>query len=101
MSILALGGVLPLLLILACPLMMVLMMFGMHGHGHGHAGRQAPPDEAQPPRQRMTLEELKRERDELNATDRRPRRAGGRPRGGEPRAGDLSAVADRPAHHAR
>lgn len=67
MSILALGGVLPLLLILACPLMMVLMMFGMHGHGHGHAGRQAPPDEAQPPRQRMTLEELKRERDELNA----------------------------------
>lgn len=67
MSILALGGALPLLLILACPLMMVLMMFGMHGHGHGHAGRQAPPDEAQPPRQRMTLEELKRERDELNA----------------------------------
>lgn len=67
MSILALGGVLPLLLILACPLMMILMMFGMHGHGHGHAGHQAPPDEAQPPRQRMTLEELKRERDELNA----------------------------------
>jgi hypothetical protein len=70
MSILAIGGVLPLLLILACPLMMVLMMFGMHGHGHGghgHAGRQAPPDEAQAPRQRMTLEELKRERDELNA----------------------------------
>ena len=71
MSILALGGVLPLLLILACPLMMVLMMFGMHGHGHGHghrhAGHGAPPDEAQPPRRRMTLEELKRERDELNA----------------------------------
>jgi hypothetical protein len=67
MSILAIGGVLPLLLILACPLMMVLMMFGMHGHGHGHGRHRAPSDEAQPPRQRMTLEELKRERDELNA----------------------------------
>lgn len=24
------------LLLLACPLMMVFMMFGMKGHGHGH-----------------------------------------------------------------
>ena len=60
MSVLAASGIagfLPLLLILACPLMMIFMMRGMHG-GHGH-GRQ-------PPREQMTLDELKHTRDELN-----------------------------------
>ena len=60
MSVLAASGIagfLPLLLILACPLMMIFMMRGMHGpQGHG---RQAP-------REQMTLAELKHTRDELN-----------------------------------
>lgn len=49
-------GVLALLFVLACPLMMLFMMRGMHGHGS-----QAHHDSEQ-----MTLEELKRERDALN-----------------------------------
>jgi hypothetical protein len=36
-----LGGVLPFLLALACPLSMVLMM-GSMGRGHDHSGRAAP-----------------------------------------------------------
>ncbi|OBZ09582.1 hypothetical protein A8L34_20065 [Bacillus sp. FJAT-27264] len=33
------------LLLLACPLMMIFMMFGMrggHGHGHGHGSSKQP-----------------------------------------------------------
>ena len=75
MSILAssgLGGFVWLLFVLACPLMMIFMMRGMHGGhghgGHGHAGHHADePAETTPPRETMSLDELKRERDELNA----------------------------------
>ncbi len=72
----ALAGLLPLLLVLACPLAMLFMMRGMHGggHGHGHADRSRPRDgeqqevaDARPSRTTMSLDELKRERDELNA----------------------------------
>jgi hypothetical protein len=55
-----LAGSLWVLLVLACPLMMIFMMRGMHGHG-GHT--QADP---KPPRERMSLDELKHDRDELN-----------------------------------
>jgi hypothetical protein len=58
MSVLAASGIagfLPLLLILACPLMMIFMMRGMRG-GHGR----------RPAREQMTLDELKQTRDELN-----------------------------------
>lgn len=49
-------GLFALLFVLACPLMMLFMMRGMHGHrGQPHqSGEQ------------KTLEELKRERDTLN-----------------------------------
>lgn len=75
MSILAssgLGGFVWLLFVLACPLMMIFMMRGMHGGhghgGHGPAGHHADePAETTPPRAMMSLDELKRERDELNA----------------------------------
>jgi Protein of unknown function (DUF2933) len=63
MTLLAASGLaalLPFLLIVACPLMMIFMMRGLHGHG-GNA--QADP---KPPRERMSLDELKHERDELN-----------------------------------
>ena len=63
MTLLAASGVaalIPLLLVLACPLMMIFMMRGMHGHG-GHAH-----DHEHHSRDRMTLDELKRERDMLN-----------------------------------
>jgi hypothetical protein len=37
-----LGALLPLLFLLACPLMMFFMMKGMHGgEGHQHAGQRA------------------------------------------------------------
>lgn len=36
------GSVLPLLLILACPLMMIFMMKGMSG---GHGGMHGPPED--------------------------------------------------------
>jgi hypothetical protein len=65
-----LGGFGWLLFALACPLMMIFMMRGMHGgHGHGHAGHGAPAEPAETPRPRetMSIDELKRERDELNA----------------------------------
>jgi hypothetical protein len=48
------------MLVLACPLMMILMMRGMHGHGRN---AQADP---QLPRDTMSLDELKQERDKLN-----------------------------------
>lgn len=49
-------GLFALLFVLACPLLMLFMMRGMHGHGS-----QAHHDSG-----RMTLDELKRERDALN-----------------------------------
>ena len=56
------AGWLPLaLLVLACPLMMVFMMRGMHRQD-GDAAHQAE----QPSRAHRSLEELKRERDALN-----------------------------------
>ena len=66
MTVLAASGLatfIPFLFILACPLMMIFMMRGMHGgHSRGRRG------EAQEPkcRDEMTLDELKRERDQLN-----------------------------------
>jgi DUF2933 family protein len=51
----SLAGFLPVLLVLACPLMMVFMMRGMHGGGHAH-GSHSP----------KSLDELKAERDRLN-----------------------------------
>lgn len=73
----ALASLLPVLLLLACPLMMILMMRGMHG-GHGRAGHGASghagchgggDEQGDQPRSRaaMSLDELKQERDELNA----------------------------------
>lgn len=64
MSLLAasgIGSLLPFLLVLACPLMMIFMMKGMHGgKGHGHG-------EAEPkPRAQMSMDELEQSRDELN-----------------------------------
>ena len=64
MTLIAVSGVglvIPLLFVLVCPLMMVVMMRGMHSRGgeHGH-------DESKP-REQMTLDELKEARDELNA----------------------------------
>lgn len=56
-----LAGLLPLLLVLACPLMMIFMMKGMHG-GHGHAHGHPEPKS----REQMSMEELKQARDELN-----------------------------------
>ena len=47
------------LILLACPLMMILMMRGMHGGGQ-HSGTETKP------RERMSLDELKQARDELN-----------------------------------
>lgn len=75
----ALASFLPVLLLLACPLMMIFMMRGMHGgHGHGRAGHGAAgqagchgggDEQGEQPRSRaaMSLDELKQERDELNA----------------------------------
>jgi Protein of unknown function (DUF2933) len=66
MTFLALTGLaalLPILLFLACPLIMVFLMRGMHG-GHGHGSQMRPDQKLR--REQMTLDELKRERDELN-----------------------------------
>jgi Protein of unknown function (DUF2933) len=52
-------GLFALLFVLACPLMMILMMRGMHGGG------QHSPTETKS-RERMSLDELKHARDELN-----------------------------------
>jgi Protein of unknown function (DUF2933) len=55
------AGLLPFLLVIACPLMMIFMMKGMHGNGgHGH-GQAEPKSHAQ-----MSMDELKQARDELN-----------------------------------
>ncbi len=63
------GNYLFLLLILACPLMMIFMMRGMHGrHGgdssHGlaqrHTGGHGPSDSS------ASLDELRRQRENLN-----------------------------------
>lgn len=51
------GQYLFLLLLLACPLMMVFMMRGMHG-GHGGTHKQDEPQ--------GSLEELRRQRDDLD-----------------------------------
>ena len=51
-----LGTALFLLLILACPLMMIFMMRG-HGHGGGHEHRDASA---------ASVDELRRQRDELD-----------------------------------
>jgi hypothetical protein len=62
MTLLAASGLaafLPFIFLVGCPLMMVFMMKGMHGKG-GNA--QAGPK----PRERMSMDELKQERDELN-----------------------------------
>lgn len=66
-----------LLLVLACPLMMIFMMRGMHGgqrgnaqggHAHGMGGCHGSAADEQPDRRTtMSLDELKQERDELNA----------------------------------
>ena len=81
------GGFLWVLLVLACPLMMIFMMRGMHGGGHGHGGQghaghggaagghschgtggdEEEASEQTRSRAMMSLDELKRERDELNA----------------------------------
>ncbi len=70
--------ILPLLLLLACPLMMILMMRG-HGHGHGHGGghgRHAHGDGTSRGghgccegggEQEPALDELRAQRDELDA----------------------------------
>jgi hypothetical protein len=52
------SGLAALLIVLACPLMMIWMMRGMHGGGQSKDGRPAHNDK--------TLEELKAERDALN-----------------------------------
>lgn len=44
-------GVLPYLLILACPLMHLFMHHG-HGHGHGHEGHPHPASNDKPPREK-------------------------------------------------
>jgi hypothetical protein len=62
MTLLAASGataLLPFLLIVACPLMMIFMMRGMHGKG-GNAQAESKP------REQMSLDELKQERDKLN-----------------------------------
>lgn len=59
-----------LLILLACPLMMVFMMRGMHGGGHGSSdhghGREpiAPPGEDVD--RAASLDELRRQRDSLD-----------------------------------
>jgi len=62
MTVLAASGaiaILPFLLIAACPLMMFFMMRGMKGHGANAVTESKP-------REQMSLDELKQERDELN-----------------------------------
>jgi hypothetical protein len=51
------AAAIPILLLVACPLIMFLMM---RGHGGHHAGRPNQPEQ-------MTLAELEAERDALNA----------------------------------
>jgi hypothetical protein len=70
-------SVLFLLLVLVCPLMMFFMMRGMHGgqggnaqsgHAHGMGGCHGSGSDEQHGRHTtMSMDELKHERDELNA----------------------------------
>lgn len=56
------------LLVLACPLMMMLMMRGGHGHGghvHGHSGGCGH-DHREAPTERKSAAELRNQRDELD-----------------------------------
>jgi len=54
-----------LLLVLACPLMMMWMMRGGHGHGgHGHSEGDRH-DHSDGPAERESAAELRRQRDEL------------------------------------
>ena len=68
MTLMAASGIAslaPFLLVLACPLLMVFMMRGMHGGGHAgdrHHSHNASPK----PADEMSLDELKAERDALN-----------------------------------
>lgn len=57
------GSLLPVLIALACPLLMVLMMRGMHGGAHrgGSHGRTHGSDHFH-----KSLDELKHERDDLD-----------------------------------
>ena len=76
------GNYLPLLLILACPLMMVFMMRGMHG-GHdmgaedkdprheGHAPRVDPPVDQRIIELERQVAELRAERDGAESAARR------------------------------
>lgn len=58
-------GLVWLLVLVACPLLMLFMMRGGRGHaGHGHGDEPVGKTDA---RAAMSLDELKRERDELNA----------------------------------
>lgn len=51
------------LLLLACPLMMVFMMFGMKGHGHGHRSHsdRSPNNQAM----QAQLDELKAQNEQM------------------------------------
>ncbi|MGG6310320.1 DUF2933 domain-containing protein [Paenibacillus macerans] len=51
------------LLLLACPLMMVFMMFGMKGHGHGHGSHSdhSPNNQAM----QTQLDELKAQNEQM------------------------------------
>jgi hypothetical protein len=53
------GLLFPLAIAVACPLMMILMMRGMHGGGQRSRTETKS-------RERMSLDELKQARDELN-----------------------------------
>jgi hypothetical protein len=53
-----------LLLVLACPLMMLFMMRGGHGHGGGHHGHASGGDEHQAPA--PSTDELRHRRYELD-----------------------------------
>ncbi len=67
MALIAASGIaaaLPFLLVLACPLMMIFMMRGMHGGRHGADAHE--PDASPRVRREMSLDELKAERDALN-----------------------------------
>lgn len=63
-----LASLLTVLIVLACPLMMIFMMRGVHGgHGAGHAaGGHGETSDEYPDHSQKTLDELKHERDLLN-----------------------------------
>jgi len=63
-----LASLLTVLIVLACPLMMIFMMRGMHGgHGAGHAGaRHGGTSDERPDHSQKTLADLEHERDLLD-----------------------------------